>query len=72
MCRAKWRVCPQNQDTNRLGTSASWDAVDIIIDERTLHEVYLPASKAPLQETNSGSMMCSYNKINGQYACENE
>jgi beta-glucosidase len=42
-----------------------------IVDERTLHEVYLPQFEAAVKEGNVGSVMCSYNKLNGPYACEN-
>ncbi|MDV7401528.1 glycoside hydrolase family 3 N-terminal domain-containing protein, partial [Arthrospira platensis SPKY1] len=40
------------------------------VDIRTLHEIYLPPFKASV-EAGVGSVMCSYNKINGIYACEN-
>jgi beta-glucosidase len=50
-----------NQETNR-------DTVDEHIDERTLHEIYLPAFEESAKR--SGSIMCSKNKVNGSYACE--
>jgi beta-glucosidase len=40
------------------------------IDLRTLHEIYLPPFKASV-DAGVGAIMCSYNKINGIYACEN-
>lgn len=40
------------------------------IDVRTLHEIYLPPFEASVQ-AGVGSVMCSYNLINGIYACEN-
>ena len=40
------------------------------IDDRTLHEIYLPPFKACVKE-GLGSVMCSYNLINNTYACEN-
>ncbi len=46
--------------------------VDAVVDERTLREVYLPAFEAAVREANVGSVMCSYNRLNGAYACENE
>src|SRR4051812_9501931 len=45
---------------------------DSQVDERTLREVYLPQFEAAVKEANVGSVMCSYNKLNGQYACENK
>jgi beta-glucosidase len=46
--------------------------VNSIVDERTLREVYLPQFEAAVKDANVGSIMCSYDKLNGQYACENE
>ncbi len=46
--------------------------VDARLDERTLREIYLPQFEAAVKEGNVGSVMCSYNRINGQYGCENE
>jgi beta-glucosidase len=43
---------------------------NVIIDERTLHEIYLPAFEAAVRAGVS-SVMCSYNRINGQPGCEN-
>ena len=40
--------------------------VDVQVDERTLHEVYLPHFKA-LVEAGVGSVMSAYNKVNGEY-----
>ncbi len=40
------------------------------IDTRTQHEIYLPPFKAAV-EAGVGAIMCSYNRINGIYACEN-
>ena len=45
--------------------------VNAVVDERTLREIYLPAFEAAVAEANVGSVMCSYNRLNGQYACEN-
>jgi beta-glucosidase len=37
------------------------------IDERTLHEIYFPAFKASVQEAKVGSVMTSYNLLNGEW-----
>ncbi|UYP44824.1 Beta-hexosaminidase [Candidatus Lokiarchaeum ossiferum] len=42
------------------------------VDERALHELYLPGFKAAITKAKSYSIMCSYNPINGVYASENE
>ena len=42
-----------------------------VVDERTLHEIYLPAFEAGI---NAGAMavMTSYNQVNGEYAGQSE
>ena len=52
-----------DQETNR--TTDSSDA-----DERTMQEIDLPAFDAAVK-AGVGSVMCSYNRINSVYACEN-
>jgi beta-glucosidase len=37
-------------------------------DERTMQEIYLPAFKAAVTEGHIGSVMCSYNLVNGEHA----
>ncbi|HEY8539831.1 MAG TPA: beta-glucosidase [Steroidobacteraceae bacterium] len=53
------------QDTNRHGMNS-------IIEERALHEIDLLPFEIAVREGGVGSVMCSYNKVNGVYACENE
>lgn len=45
--------------------------IDETIDERTLRELYLPAFESMVKNSNVSSIMCGYNKINGDYGCEN-
>src|SRR5262245_48728798 len=45
--------------------------VDVLVDERTLREVYLPHFRMAVQEGHVGSVMAAYNKVNGQYCAEN-
>ena len=45
--------------------------VDVNVAERTLRETYFPQFEAAVKMADTGSIMCSYNKINGAYACEN-
>lgn len=52
-----------NQETDRLRVSAE-------IDTRTLRELYLPAFRRVVTETQPWTVMCSYNKINGTFASE--
>ncbi len=45
---------------------------DSIVDERTLREIYLPAFEAAVKEADAWTFMCSYNQVNGEYACQNK
>jgi beta-glucosidase len=45
--------------------------LDEHIDERTLHEIYLPAFKAAVQEAGVWNVMSAYQKVNGTYCAEN-
>lgn len=44
--------------------------VDVRVDERTLHEVYLPHFKMAL-DAGVASVMSAYNKMNGEYCGQN-
>src|SRR5664279_461267 len=44
---------------------------DSIIDERTAREIYLPAFEAAMKRGSVGSIMDSYNLIDGQHATQN-
>src|SRR5258708_13856449 len=46
--------------------TGSWDG-----GEGTLHEIYAAPYDAAVRQGHAGSVMCSYNRINGTYACEN-
>jgi len=41
------------------------------MDERTLRQVYELPFDIALAESNAGSVMCSFNQVNGIWACEN-
>ncbi|KAH6995946.1 glycosyl hydrolase family 3 N terminal domain-containing protein [Ilyonectria sp. MPI-CAGE-AT-0026] len=61
------------QETQRKPTlidGVMVDAVSSNIDDRTMHELYLwPFADAV--HAGVSSVMCSYNRINGSYGCEN-
>lgn len=45
---------------------------DSIVDDRTLHEIYLTGFEIAVKEGKPKAVMASYNKINGFYANENK
>ncbi|EOT21606.1 beta-glucosidase [Eubacterium sp. 14-2] len=47
-------------------------AMNAVIDERTLREIYLTGFEIAVKEGNARSIMTSYNEINGVYANENK
>ncbi|MGO9240777.1 MAG: beta-glucosidase family protein [Bryobacteraceae bacterium] len=46
------------------------EGTDVFVDSQTLHEVYA-APFAAAVKAGVSSVMCSYNRINGRYACGN-
>jgi len=57
------------QETNR-NPSGDVEAVSANIDDKTLHELYLwPFANAV--HAGAGSVMCSYNRVNNSYSCQN-
>jgi beta-glucosidase len=55
-----------NQETNR-----NTPADDVIVSNRTLHEIYLPAFQQAVTRAKAASVMCAYSVINGSFACQN-
>lgn len=43
-----------------------------VVDERTMREIYLASFEEMVKDAKPWTMMCSYNRINGTYACENQ
>ena len=46
-------------------------AMDAVVDERTLREIYLTGFEIALKESGAKAVMSSYNQVNGSYANEN-
>src|SRR4051812_25246634 len=55
------------QETNRSAPQGQNDVVDM----RTLREIYALPYEMAVKDADPGAAMCSYNRINGGYSCEN-
>jgi beta-glucosidase len=58
------RYAVNDQETGRTIGSA-------IIDKRAMQETDLLAFEIAIKESDVGTVMCAYNRVNGTYACEN-
>lgn len=54
-----------NQEVDR-------DHVDVVVDDRALYEIYLPAFKAAVEEGGAWAIMGAYNKYKGEHCCHNQ
>lgn len=54
-----------NQEDRRM-------TIDAKVDERVLRETYLASFEGAIKKAKPWTVMCSYNKVNGTYASENE
>ncbi|MCM3790666.1 glycoside hydrolase family 3 C-terminal domain-containing protein [Domibacillus indicus] len=54
-----------NQELNRFVSDSQ-------ASERTINEIYARPFANVIEDAEMGSVMCSFNKVNGVYACDNE
>ncbi len=54
-----------DQESGRMAVNAN-------IDERAMRETDLRAFQIALDISHAGAVMCSYNRVNGVYACQNK
>lgn len=54
-----------NQELRRMAT-------DVRVDDRALHEYYLPAFEIAVKESDPTTVMCAYNRVEGVFCSDNE
>jgi len=62
--------CPKHFAVNSRETRRM--AMNAVVDERTLREIYLTAFEIAVKEGGAKAIMSAYNEVNGSYANENE
>jgi beta-glucosidase len=53
------------------GPEPSRHTIDIQVSKHDMEDTYLPAFRAAITEGKAESIMCAYNRVNGQPACAN-
>ncbi len=54
------------------GPEPSRHSIDVQVSKHDMEDTYLPAFRATVTEGKAQSVMCAYNRVNGQPACDNE
>jgi beta-glucosidase len=54
------------------GPESTRHAANVFVSRHDLEDTYLPAFRAAIVEAHAGSIMCAYNRIDGQPACAND
>ena len=63
-------ACPKHFAVNSRESRRM--AMNAVVDERTLREIYLTAFEIAVKEGGAKAIMSAYNEVNGSYANENE
>jgi beta-glucosidase len=63
--------CCNNQE-GLLGAYCEKNYCSSNLDERTLREIYLPGFEAAIEDAHAATVMCAYNRVNDDWACEHE
>jgi beta-glucosidase len=54
------------------GPESTRHEANVYVTPHDLEDTYLPAFRAAIVDAQAGSIMCAYNRVNGQPACANE
>ncbi|WP_025702280.1 glycoside hydrolase family 3 protein, partial [Paenibacillus forsythiae] len=58
-------LAANNQEHRRM-------TVDAVVDERTLREIYLASFEGAVKKAQPWTIMCAYNRLNGEYCSEHD
>ena len=53
------------------GPEPARHSMDVVVSKHDMEDTYLPAFRATVTEGKAGSVMCAYNRVNGEPACAN-
>ena len=54
------------------GPESTRHSVDVWVSAQDLEDTYLPAFRAAIVDAQAGSIMCAYNRVNGEPACASQ
>ncbi|WP_457417716.1 glycoside hydrolase family 3 C-terminal domain-containing protein [Roseateles sp. P5_E7] len=54
------------------GPESTRHTVDVWVSAQDLEDTYLPAFRAAMVDAQAGSIMCAYNRVNGEPACASQ
>ena len=54
------------------GPESTRHSVDVWVSAQDLEDTYLPAFRAAMVDAQAGSIMCAYNRVNGEPACASQ
>ena len=54
------------------GPESTRHQANVFVSPHDLEDTYLPAFRATVTEGHAGSVMCAYNRVNGEPACRRQ
>jgi beta-glucosidase len=68
----------ENDQEGQIGVSPLFGAIgprpftNVMVDQRTLHEIELRPFAAAVSQAHVAAVMCAYNQVNGEPSCDNK
>jgi len=67
-----WVVATPKHFAVHSGPESTRHYANVFVSNHDLEDTYLPAFRAAIVDAKAGSIMCAYNRLNGQPACGSE